>query len=235
MEEHLRCALADNPNYLTELHPELKGKTILYEAVKREKVAAVKVLLAAGADPREFSHKFQKYVMHVAAEKANCEIIGMLLEHMRQPTNEDVNVQVQRFTIWTYSISTKNCASVQELKKMRTPLHELLEKLRKNPDDTKTVDCLKFLLSYDPPLSFNVELKDATDQSVVAIATESPGMAWVVEEFIRRYQDTGTAMDEGTVNLIRERSETIVGTTAAPRTLQLIRNQKAVVEVRHTV
>ena len=94
LADYLSKKLEENPEFLSEAHPDLKGKTILYEAVKREKVEAVRVLLEAGADPREYNHKFEKYVMHVAAEKANKEIIGLLLECMKRPTKEDVNVQV---------------------------------------------------------------------------------------------------------------------------------------------
>jgi ankyrin repeat protein len=94
LSEHVAEMLAQNPDFLIEPHPELNGKTILYEAVKREKVSAVKVLLESGADPRQMNEKFGKFPIHVAAEKANKKILGLLLEHMNGPTEIDVNVQV---------------------------------------------------------------------------------------------------------------------------------------------
>jgi hypothetical protein len=102
----------------------------------------------------------------------------------------------------------------------RTPLHELLRRIAKKPEEVEAKDCIVFLLDYKPPLHFNFELLDGADQTVISLATETTGLAWLVDEFVKRFQDNGRTLDEIVVRMIRERSETVVG--SAPRRAPLL-------------
>lgn len=185
-DEFTDCLKNKSEEYINGPHKDLNGKMMLYEAVKKEKVAAVLTLLDAGADPARLDPKIGKSPLHLVCERADPKLLTILVDHIASSNADHINVM--------------------DSHRRRTPLHGLLQQ-GYQVSEQLAKECFSILLDHEPALPLDLMVKDATSWNVLEL-TKEKGLTWLSEEFQRREM----RISESATNIVGERPDPVVGT-----------------------